>query len=129
VKGFRSVVTKRPNVQGSEKWRVKCSEVRWIKVRCNEVEWSEVKWSGVEWSGVKWNEVKWSEVKWSEVKWSAVKWSEVKWSEVMILGEMCILPSVYFYVSVCMFCAVYWVIIQINQPTRCINLSPLLPFV
>ena len=32
VKGFWNVVTKPPKVQGCEKWRVKCSEVKWNEV-------------------------------------------------------------------------------------------------
>jgi hypothetical protein len=33
VKGFCRVVTKRPKVQGHEKWGVKCSEVQWGEVK------------------------------------------------------------------------------------------------
>jgi len=50
------VVTKRPKVEGSEKWGVKCSEV--------------------------------------------------KWREMKIVDKMCVLPLIYSYVAVCMFCAV-----------------------
>jgi len=42
VKGFWRVVTKRPTVQGSEKWGVK-----WSEVKCSAVMWSEVKWNEV----------------------------------------------------------------------------------
>jgi len=44
MKGFWSVVTKRPTVQGSEKWRVKWSAVQWSDVKWRIVKWSEVKW-------------------------------------------------------------------------------------
>jgi len=45
---YHKLVTKRPKVQGSEKWRVKCSGVKWSEVKWSEVKWSEVKWS---WGG------------------------------------------------------------------------------
>jgi hypothetical protein len=34
--GFWSVVTKRPKVQGSEKWGVKCSKVQWSAVKWSD---------------------------------------------------------------------------------------------
>ena len=40
MKDFCSMVTKRPKVQGSETWGVKCSEVKWC-----DLKWSDVKWS------------------------------------------------------------------------------------
>jgi len=64
----------------------------------------------------------WNVVKGSEVKWSEVKWSEVKWSED--LCEMGVLPLIYSYVAVFMFCAVRcviticWCLLFSNYSTR-----------
>jgi len=119
VKSFLSVVMKRPKVQGSEKWGVKCSAVQWCEVAwCEsevtgrEVKRSDVKrrdvmWSEVERSEVMGREVNWCGVKWNHGSWSEVMWSEVKWNEGLRRN---VLSLTYIYVAVCMFYAVCCVI-------------------
>ena len=91
------MVTKRPKVQGRERWEVNCSEVKW-----SDVKWrvSEAWWRNVQ----KYRDVK-------NGDWSVVKCSAVKWSEVMVLSDMCVLSLIYSYVALCRFCAVRCLII------------------
>jgi hypothetical protein len=56
VKGFWSAATKRPKVQGRERWGVLCSEVQWSEVKWSDVKWSEVKrWSWVKCVYYRWH--------------------------------------------------------------------------